>query len=65
VESKNYSCLINAMFTAEVDTKTRELLQVPDYELHVMYIVVGNFPREVPVCRSARLDVESVLNIIG
>lgn len=52
------------MFTAEVDTKTRELLQVPDYELHVMYIVVGNFPREVPVCRSARLDVESVLNII-
>lgn len=59
------ACPLNAMFTAEVDAKTRELLQVPDYELPVMYIAVGNFPKEVPVCRSTRRDVESVLNIIG
>ena len=59
------ACPLNAMFTAEVDAKTRELLQVPDYELPVMYIAVGNFPKEVPVCRSTRRDVESVLTIIG
>lgn len=38
------ACPLNAMFSLSQDRKTRALLHIPDYELPVMYIAVGNFP---------------------
>ena len=58
------ACPLNAMFSSEADVETRNLLHIPDYELPIMYIAVGNFPGEVPVCRSTRRDFESILNKI-
>ena len=58
------ACPLNAMFSADADAKTRELLHIPDYEFPIMYIAVGNFPEEVPVCRSTRREFNSILTVI-
>lgn len=44
------ACPLNAMFSLSQDRQTRALLNMPDYELPVMYIAVGNFPNP---CRYA------------
>ncbi|MGO5462893.1 nitroreductase family protein [Bifidobacterium animalis] len=58
------ACPLNAMFTDEVDEETRKLLNIPDYELPVMYIAVGNFPESVPICASIRKTPDEILTII-
>lgn len=58
------ACPLNAMFSHSQDKHTRSLLGIPDNELPVMYIAVGNFPESVPVCRSARRTVESIITRI-
>lgn len=58
------ACPLNAMFSHTQDIRTRKLLSLPDYEFPVMYIAVGNFPESVPVCRSTRRTVESVITRI-
>lgn len=57
------ACPLNAMFSLKTDKATRKLLNIPDNELPVMYIAVGHFPDEVPVCRSARKTVGEILTI--
>lgn len=58
------ACPLNAMFSLSQDRKTRALLNIPDYELPVMYIAVGNFPESVPVCRSTRRDPKAIVKKI-
>ena len=58
------ACPLNAMFSHSQDKHTRSLLGIPDNELPVMDIAVGNFPESVPVCRSARRTVESIITRI-
>lgn len=48
------ACPLNAMFSLSQDRKTRALLHIPNYELPVMYIAVGNFPD--PYQSAARRD---------
>ncbi|MBY8967719.1 nitroreductase family protein, partial [Algiphilus sp. NNCM1] len=55
------ACPLNAMFSLSQDRQTRALLNMPDYELPVMYIAVGNFPESVPVCRSTRRDPKTIV----
>lgn len=55
------ACPLNAMFSLPQDSATRELLSMPEYELPVMYIAVGNFPEAVPVCCSTRRMPESIV----
>lgn len=57
------ACPLNAMFSLKTDKATRKLLDIPDNELPVMYIAVGHFPDEVPVCRSARKTVDEILTL--
>lgn len=58
------ACPLNAMFDQSQDNRTRQLLNIPDNELPIMYIAVGNFPSNIPVCRSTRRTVESILTKI-
>jgi len=58
------ACPLNAMFSLSQDRKTRALLHIPDYELPVMYIAVGNFPESIPVCRSTRRDPKTIVKKI-
>ena len=58
------ACSLNAMFSLSQDRQTRILLNIPDYELPVMYIAVGNFPESVPVCRSTRRDPKTIVEKI-
>lgn len=58
------ACPLNAMFSLSQDRQTRALLHIPDYELPVMYIAVGNFPESVPVCRSTRRDPKTIVKKI-
>lgn len=58
------ACPLNAMFSLSQDRQTRALLNIPDYELPVMYIAVGNFPESVPVCRSTRRDPKAIVKKI-
>lgn len=58
------ACPLNAMFTDEQDTKTREILNMPDYEYPVMYISVGHFPKHAQVCYSSRFPAESITTIV-
>ena len=55
------ACPLNTMFNLSQDKATRELLCLPDNELPVMYIAVGNFPDCVPVCRSMRREAKDVV----
>lgn len=55
------ACPLNAMFSAQQDEKTRKLLGIPEFELPIMYIAVGNFPEEVPVCVSYRKTSDSIV----
>lgn len=58
------ACPLNAMFSLAQDRATRKLLNMPDYELPVMYITVGNFPDSVPVCCSTRRSPDSIVTRI-
>lgn len=58
------ACPLNAMFNAKQDRATRKLLNLPDYELPVAYVAVGEFPKEVPVCKSARKKYNEILKKI-
>lgn len=58
------ACPLNAMFSRKQDKQTRKILDIPDYELPVMYIVVGHYPKHVNVCRSARYPARHITTII-
>lgn len=58
------ACPLNTMFKAKAEKKTRKLLRIPDYEVPVMYIEVGNFLKETRTCRSTRLKGEAITTIV-
>lgn len=58
------ACPLNTMFTAKAEKKTRKLLRIPDYEVPVMYIEVGNFLEETRTCRSTRLSGEDITTVM-
>lgn len=58
------ACPLNAMFSLSQDQATRKLLNIPDYEMPIMYITVGGFPNSVPVCCSVRRSPESIVTRI-
>lgn len=58
------ACPLNTMFTAKAEKRTRKLLHIPDYEVPVIYIEVGNFSEETRTCRSTRLRGEDITTIV-
>ncbi|MCH9276846.1 nitroreductase family protein [Bifidobacterium amazonense] len=58
------ACPLNAMFNKEQDQKTREILNIPDYELPVMYIATGHYPEHAHVCMSHRYSADRITTII-
>jgi nitroreductase len=48
------ACPLNAMFTSAQDRTIRKLLQMPDHEVVIMLIAVGNFPSTCEVPHSFR-----------
>ena len=58
------SCPLNTMFTAKADKDTRKLLNLPDNEVPVMYIEVGNFLEETRTCASIRYTGNQITTVI-
>lgn len=58
------ACPLNAMFSLQQEQQTHKLLGIPDNELCVMYIAVGNFLDTVPVCCSTRKAAENIVTKI-
>ena len=58
------ACPLNAMFSRSQDVRTRKLLGIPDYELPIMYIAIGNFPESVPICKSTRYTANSIVRTL-
>ena len=58
------SCPLNTMFTAKADKDTRKLLNLPDNEVPVMYIEVGNFLEETRTCASVRYTGNQITTVI-
>ncbi|MDR3859047.1 nitroreductase family protein [Bifidobacterium pseudocatenulatum] len=58
------SCPLNTMFTAKADKDTRKLLDLPDNEVPVMYIEVGNFLEETRTCASVRYTGNQITTVI-
>lgn len=58
------ACPLNTMMSDEIDSKTRDLIGVPDSEFLVMYISAGHFAEESKTCVSKRFPVDRILKII-
>ena len=54
------ACPLNTMFSEQVDRKTRDLLDIPDNEVFVMYIAVGHFKETSKICRSQRFGLDRI-----
>ena len=58
------ACPLNTMMNARNEDATRKLMQVPDNEFLIMYIIVGHFPETINLCRSTRLPTEKIMSIV-
>ena len=58
------ACALNAMFRVEKEKKMREILNVPENENFIMFIVIGNFLEETPYCKSWRRKAEDISTFI-
>lgn len=58
------SCALNCEFTIEDEKSIREILELPDSEVMIMFIACGHFLEQYPVCKSPRISSNKVLNII-
>ncbi|NMM99129.1 nitroreductase family protein [Bifidobacterium olomucense] len=58
------TCPLNTMFTAKVEKLTRNILQIPDNEIFVLYIAVGHFPEITRTCQSLRFSAKQITTII-
>ncbi len=54
------ACPLNAMFSRKAEAETRRLLNIPDYEVFIMYIAVGHFAGKTVTCESHRFDIDKV-----
>lgn len=55
---------LNAMFDKLQDKATREILNIPDSEVFISYIAVGNRPETIKTPRSKRLNIDDITRII-
>lgn len=55
------ACPLNTMFNASADKQTRQLLNIPDNEVFIMYIAVGHFNDVSKICLSKRFDLRHIL----
>lgn len=58
------SCPLHTMFSEETDKETRKVLNLPDYEIPIMYIEVGHYPEIARTPKSTRLPVDHILTIM-
>ncbi|KAB7788120.1 nitroreductase family protein [Bifidobacterium cebidarum] len=58
------ACPLNAMFSRKQDEQTRKILNIPDYELPVMYIAIGHYPEHARVCQSQRYPAQYITTTI-
>lgn len=63
-EERLGACPLNTMFSKEQDRKIRNLLHVPNEEVMIMFIAVGNKPENVLHPLSKRRDVDSVVTYL-
>lgn len=57
------SCPLNTMFNRKAEKSTRKLLNLPDYEMLVMYIEVGHFKEQVKTCKSTRFNGKTITTV--
>lgn len=58
------ACPLHTMFNEKTDEETRKLLNLPDYEIPIMYIEVGHYPETARTPKSTRLPVDRILTIM-
>ena len=54
------ACPLHAMLDGKAEARMREILNVPDDEIFVMFVEVGHFPESVRTPQSTRLPMESI-----
>lgn len=57
------ACSLNAMFSTKREAQMRQLLGIPDNEVLIFFIAIGNKPDITTVPHSRRLNLNSVLSI--
>lgn len=55
------SCLLNTAMGVEKEQKIRNIVDVPENEVFIAFVAVGNFDENVLVPRSKRVETESIL----
>ncbi|WP_258184975.1 MULTISPECIES: nitroreductase family protein [unclassified Bifidobacterium] len=62
-EQQLAACPLNTMLPQKRDDATRQLLDIPDNELLVMYIAVGHFLPESKTCKSKRFPAKEIVTV--
>lgn len=57
------ACPLHAMLDGKSETRMREILNIPDDEIFVMFIEVGHFPESIRTPRSSRLPLNNILKM--
>ncbi|AGH40632.1 MULTISPECIES: nitroreductase family protein [Bifidobacterium] len=55
------ACPLNTMFNVDAERETRDLLDIPENEVFIMYIAVGHFRKMSKICRSQRYGLNHIL----
>ncbi|EGO6036430.1 nitroreductase family protein [Enterococcus faecalis] len=58
------ACALNAMLSVERENKIREILAIPEDEVFIMFIAVGNFKVKTNVPKSKRVSLDSIFREI-
>lgn len=59
------SCPLNAMLSVGRDRSVRQLLGIPENEVLIMFLAVGEFPDSVHVPKSFRLGLNDIAQVIS
>jgi len=55
------SCLLNTAMGVEKEQKIRNIVDIPENEVFIAFVAVGNFDKNVLVPRSKRVESDSIL----
>ncbi|MGO3763881.1 hypothetical protein [Glutamicibacter arilaitensis] len=55
------SCLLNTAMGVEKEQKIRSIVDIPENEVFIAFVAVGNFDKNVLVPRSKRVEADSIL----
>jgi nitroreductase len=58
------ACALNCYFSPKMENKVRKICNIPDSEIFVMIILVGNCPNNISLTLSRRQDICKVYSII-